>query len=315
VLEEQTKKVRETLDGISSRSRAPFHDGTGSDALNTDEDPSTSQSNLTHAYMLRGVCTSSNVVYLCQSDAITNDSKPDDTADGRDWWRIEYSTATTDVYILRERLSLSSVLEKANSDHHSALLVYANEAAMSPAPIPLSAPLQQFVKEDNVRFLEELQRESGSGTWDTTGDPPFEPLAGWNYDVPASYESHTNGPSSQVADFVEPWVKANVEREKVNSWRADSSMSSTTLTPNTDVEDEAIHSGGLSELREMNDGGGVDVVGDATRVRSDAASLRDVEMVDVELGDVEKEEAEMQERSQGGGARVFHIEDVEKKGG
>ncbi|KAF2652342.1 hypothetical protein K491DRAFT_695661 [Lophiostoma macrostomum CBS 122681] len=385
VLEEQKKKAQELVDNISSRFRPRFDDDkdvqqNGLDSRdggqNTVESDNTNPPALlehTHAYRLCGVSTRRGVYYLLDPD------EKSDASMYKQWWRIEFSTATSDTYIFRERASLSDVLDKASSEHSSALLVYANDSALNTPTIPLSEPLQDFVNKDNAKFEEELQ-----GGWSYGSDSNVEPLGGWNEvnaysDNPPNYAddwAHYGGSSTSLpekdgsandtksyntssldtvfgtggvkiakrvqephySEFNDVHNHNNEMNKRGDHDIPDSAMSSTTLTPNTEIEDEGVDLGGDGqahatgtqgqsdsasasarqkpmEMQEVNGGvaawAGLTEApgGEAMEVEVQSGdgesrqtiNMRDVEMVDVDLGD---------------GRRVAHIENVEaKKGG
>jgi hypothetical protein len=248
-----------------------------------------------YAYKLCGVSTRPSVFYLTDPLIATND---------KNWWRIEYSTATSEAYIFREQLDLSQVVERASTENSSALLVYANEAATSVPPVSLAKPLKDFVEQDNVRFMEELQSNFGDYNMDTNDNQVAEiyhPSQPWKQATDSS--TYTN------------WVDQARARKEYQG--QSSGQSSTTLTPNTDIEDEGIS----MEMQEVNNR--MDTVGGWTGAISNASSEtmsgdamdlgdsqppqtvnpRDVEMRDVDLTDRDNE------------PMTQHIETLERKGG
>lgn len=196
-------------------------------------------------------------------------------------------------------------------------MVYANEAATSPVPIPLSEPLQQFVKDDNVRFLEELQVIEPIGEWNnepTTNSWPRDKTS----EHPPTYADDWAfyGGTSTISAFGNQF-QGHTNKGYTEQKSGDSEMSSTTLTPNTDIEDDGI---GGTEMQEVNGGisawaGGMSsassdtVGGEPMDVVKESQSqqtvnMREVEMVDVDLTGERREEP-----------RVEHIEHLEKKDG
>jgi len=235
------------------------------------------QDAMQHAYQLCGVATRRDVIYVLHPDTASN------VPGAKQWWRIQYDNESGMANMIRDRVDKQQVLERAASEAASALLIYANDAAMSEKPIPLPKPLEDFVKKDKLCFLEELQKshDLGSGNgwedfgdevrgdWDKTGDPPE-----YNHD----------------------WANISSRQYHDEKNKQSSGMSSATLTPNTEMDGE-----GVREMVEVN--GGVDAM---AGLRSDPMGLdtqnRDTQMVDVK--EVPADEPKAQ-----------HIEFAEEKGG
>ncbi|KAF2474107.1 uncharacterized protein BDR25DRAFT_332296 [Lindgomyces ingoldianus] len=289
-LEEEKKKVRETLDRISSRFKGPMDNGTES-AMVATEPSSTingfSSHALTSPFKLYGVSTRPGVYYLLHPDIKS------DIPDAKQWWRIEYSTATSEAYVLRERLTLANVLEKASSEHSSALLVYANEEATRVKPADVPEQLQKFVKQDNLNFLEEL-------TDDLEGKSGVQQIGDWDKNLSTYADdgfAHYGGTSNMSAfgNQFESINTAQFHSQNQESGRkdgGDEEMSSTTLTPNTEVGDD----GAGEEMREVNGGMGAwvgnysnassETVGRDTMDVPVSQQPQTVHMRDVEMGNV-----------------------------
>lgn len=169
-------------------------------------------------YRLWGVATRRDVIYLLHPD------KTSETQNARQWWRMQYDTETTHPTIMRDRLNLEDVLERATSESASVLLVYANDEAISPDPVALPTALEQFVKRDNIEFLEELQKDSTA--WEAFGEK-YNTSLDENWDK-QSYEFHDHD-----------WKNASTQEFHAQSelGKVYGSMSSATLTPNTEMED------------------------------------------------------------------------------
>lgn len=278
-LEQQHKQAQATLDAITMYFKPIVDDGSEAliDLTGPDYPEGQSpQDAMHHPYQLCGVATRRDVIYVLHPDTAST------VPGAKQWWRIQYDNESGTANIIRDRVDRQQVLERATSEAASALLIYANEIAMSEKPIPLSKPLEDFVKKDRLCFLEELQKshDLGSsngwedfgdevrGDWEKTGDPPE-----YNHD----------------------WANIS-SRQFHEKSKQSSSMSSATLTPNTEVEGE-----GVREMVEVNSGADA-MVG----VRSDPMEVdtqnRDVQMVDVK--EVPADESKAQ-----------HIEFAERKGG
>ncbi|KAF2115070.1 hypothetical protein BDV96DRAFT_687792 [Lophiotrema nucula] len=302
VLDEEKTKIRKTLSTISDNFKAPIDDSTDSFMNTAQTDITTANGTsherpLTHPYKLRGVSTRSGVFYILHPDTTSNISGAEQ------WWRMEYSTATSEAYIFREKVTLAQVLEKASSESNKALLVYANEEALSTRNGQSDTPglLRQFIKQDNLKFLEELQSDYPG--LDNVFDPDanIKPLGDWDVDEPPTYAddyAHHGGTSvfgnQWTADPSYGDISARDFHEQ-NSRSSD--LSSATLTPNTEPDDEVLPDSG-TEMREINGGiaawaGGASdassdtVGGEAMDVVDSQATInpRDIEMKDIDLSD------------------------------
>lgn len=139
-------------------------------------DPKTSSRPLRRRYELQGVCTKPNITYIRQRDTdlidLTDDMH-DDQANPDRWWRMSCGDAvqgpTAERGSVDERLPYSveqvtfgDVVEAVQTEHHTAVLVYASTLAVDRPPVALSAALQRFVQNDNEAFYRELAEEHGS---------------------------------------------------------------------------------------------------------------------------------------------------------
>lgn len=246
---------------------------------------------MNHPYKLYGVATRRDVIYLLHPDTTSN------VPGAKQWWRVQYDNESGTANILRSRVDQQQVLERATTEAASVLLIYANDAATSEPPLPLSKPLADFVKKDKLAFLEELQKNHDLGVsagWEDFGD---EPQGEWSK-------------STEPPGYNHDWANINAQYHGEKG-RQSEALSSATLTPNTEVGSES----GVREMVEVNGGrddrtdretnGDVDAF---TGLRSDPMDVdphsqgRDAQMVDVK--EVPAEEP-----------GVKHIEFAEKKGG
>ena len=130
-----------------------------------------------HKYLLRGVATSADVVYVCQRsepDLIELDDSPKALDQ---WWRLARTADREQQVEVRRRYRLHALLVILVADScmqkvevervlrdmwletKTPLMVYATEAAISTARAPLAGPLERFVKADNKGFRQELTRQ------------------------------------------------------------------------------------------------------------------------------------------------------------
>ena len=248
-LDEQSQTIQKTLNSISDRFKPPIDDGVESDAPVNDYPPGQRGQDATkHPYHLCGVSTRRDVIYLLHPDPKPDAADADVNADAKQWWRVQYDSESTSPNIIRDRVDQQQVLERATSEAASVLLVYANEAATSEKPLPLSKPLEDFVKKDNFNFLEELQK-SHQG-WEDYDNEPSVVQGDWDKDPPG---------------YNHDW--ANMSAREFHKPHQDSCMSSATLTPNTDVD---VDVDGDTEVREI-----VDIAASSMSSNASTATIAD----------------------------------------
>ncbi|PFH56964.1 hypothetical protein XA68_15696 [Ophiocordyceps unilateralis] len=111
-------------------------------------------------YLLRGIATPDDVVYLCQSsepDLIELDDEP--RAPER-WWKLAYLRGSGDDELVKaEVVTVECVLREVWEETKTPLIIYATDVALDTAKAPLSASLERFVRADNKAFQQELSRE------------------------------------------------------------------------------------------------------------------------------------------------------------
>ncbi|XWX00063.1 hypothetical protein V2A60_008080 [Cordyceps javanica] len=109
-------------------------------------------------YLLRGVATERDVIYVCRrqhTDLIDLDDtpkKPDQ------WWRLAYVQGEEHP-VKSEKIEIERVLREVWQETKTPLLIYATEDALNTPNDPLSLPLERFVKADNKAFRSELNVE------------------------------------------------------------------------------------------------------------------------------------------------------------
>ncbi|OSS45247.1 hypothetical protein B5807_10232 [Epicoccum nigrum] len=281
-LEEQQNKVQETLNSITNRFKPVINDGNEALIdLTAPEYPEgqSDQDAMHHPYQLCGVATRRDVLYLLHPDTASN------TPGAKQWWRVQYDNESGTANIIRDKVDQQQVLERATSEAASVLLVYANETAFSETHLPLSKPLEDFVKKDKLCFLEELQKnhDLSAGEWMDYGD---EPKGNWSK-------------STDPPGYNHDWANISAQQYYDANRKESSGQSSATLTPNTEPDGDP----GVREMVEIN--GGMDTM---AGLRSDPMDVdsqtqsRDTQMVDVK--EVPAEEPKAQ-----------HIEFAQKKGG
>lgn len=297
-LENQAQKIREIRNSIAARFTPIVDDDADivMDSIFTDYPPGQSPQDAMHRpYKLWGVATRRDVVYLLHPDSTS------DVSGARQWWRMQYDTEATHPTVMRDRLSLQDVLERATSESASVLLVYANDAATSSDPMPLPEALEQFVKKDNINFVEELQKNATG--WESY-DNEYNTSAQGDWDKkPYDYRD-------------DDWnnIGAQEFHARGDDGKVDDTMSSATLTPNTEMDDDEDgkrfdEGNGVvkREMVEITGGDGVkkrrvssETIGEIEGVTQEKSETK---MMDVEMEDVKEE------------PRVHYVEVAQRKDG
>lgn len=212
--------------------------------------------NASRRYTLRGVATKPNITYVLQKkEAVvgvpraagarapldrmdtSSSSQPliqieetpledvddeDTTPRGYQWWRIDYEASSATALQTPPKITITKtpdydVLRAAELEHHSALLVYASDAAVdfvSPSQhdaFELPDALREFVQRDNALFRAESEAEAGHNAryhYDhssTSRNPPYHnhhPDSDHIDDLPPppSYMDHDIAPSIEAID-------------------------------------------------------------------------------------------------------------------
>ncbi|KAH7074596.1 hypothetical protein BKA63DRAFT_513308 [Paraphoma chrysanthemicola] len=297
-LEAQTKKIRETISGISGRFKPVVDDGAEALIDLTDThypEGQSPQDAMHHPYQLCGVATHLGVVYLLHPDPTSS------TPGASQWWRVQYDTESSSPTIRRDRLTQEEVLERAATESASALLIYAHNDAMTVDDLPLTKPLEDFVKKDGYNFMEEIQKAATGweGIYDESAD-----VAKGNWDV-------INGPPHYDEQVDYDWNSMSAQEYHTRD-RNNSNLSSATLTPNTEHDDVGVGVG-VQEMVEIN--GGMDAM---TGLSSASSSTVDGEAMEVDGSGRQHGKASFTDREMvdvQDEPRVQHIEVAEKKGG
>ncbi|KAL7945544.1 hypothetical protein V8C42DRAFT_323454 [Trichoderma barbatum] len=108
-------------------------------------------------YLLRGVATDRDIVYVCQRRYLESVEPEDPSSPIDEWWRLEY--CPNEEQLLRsEKVEIERVLRDVWHETKTPLLIYATEEAVSMPRAPLSDALNMFVRSDNKAFRQELKR-------------------------------------------------------------------------------------------------------------------------------------------------------------
>ncbi|PVI07579.1 hypothetical protein DM02DRAFT_512187 [Periconia macrospinosa] len=244
-LEDEKQKACDALKEVSDSFRVPI------EQVRQTEDSESLHGNK-NTYKLQGVATSSTDYYVLHPKSIEseNSSSPQE----RQWWYVKYDyTNGDDATIIRQEVNIETVCVDASANSGKVLLVYANDAALSLDNIALPTPLQDFVKADNAVLVEEFERNNN--TWATTNEPENWVMNDGDGDPPDyDWNSVTATEYHQLNDH-----KNSANKTGGGGGDADSTMSSTTLTPNTDIDDDlqvvgSDLSSGMQEMKEAKSG-------------------------------------------------------------
>ncbi|UPK95061.1 hypothetical protein LCI18_005996 [Fusarium solani-melongenae] len=110
-------------------------------------------------YLLRGVATTSNIVYVCrrgEADLIELDDEAKTPSD--QWWRMAY-TPGEEQPVKVEKIEIERVFRDMWQETKTPLLVYATDEALNTPMSPLPSQLERFVKAENKTFHQELNQE------------------------------------------------------------------------------------------------------------------------------------------------------------
>ncbi|KAJ4255422.1 hypothetical protein NW762_009417 [Fusarium torreyae] len=168
-LDQRTGSIDADLDKIMAKQRALGK------LLTVPDKPGRPKPMTCKRYLLRGVATSPNVVYVCQREEANlieldvEESKPSDQ-----WWRLAF-TPYEEQAIKAEKIEIEQVLSGMWKETKKPLLVYATEDALQTPKAPLSPQLERFVKVENKAFRQELSQEEAAAT--ETKRAAFDPIS------------------------------------------------------------------------------------------------------------------------------------------
>ncbi|TGZ81046.1 hypothetical protein EX30DRAFT_341029 [Ascodesmis nigricans] len=164
-------------------------------------DPETCDKPLTR-YALRGASISPTKIYVVLP-AQPTDENPSDTItpEGEQWWRFDWSQSSTRIWESNSSVTWSAQkvpateVVEAISATSSVLAIYASEKAIQ-TPLEgttnLPEPLQQFIKQDNAFFAQELNPPISV----SVGSPEKKRHPTWLDDELTDNETTSNRPSS-----------------------------------------------------------------------------------------------------------------------
>ncbi|KAK4066945.1 uncharacterized protein Triagg1_7945 [Trichoderma aggressivum f. europaeum] len=108
-------------------------------------------------YLLRGVATDRDIVYVCQRLYPESAESEDPKSPVDQWWRLEYCP-NEDQLVRSEKVEVERIFRDLWLETKTPLLIYATEEAISTPRAPLSDALNMFVRSDNKAFRQELKR-------------------------------------------------------------------------------------------------------------------------------------------------------------
>ncbi|KAL7790935.1 hypothetical protein V8C37DRAFT_383706 [Trichoderma ceciliae] len=155
-METKTEDLRAQLEQIQAKQRFL------SRLLTNPDKPGRPKPMTCKKYLLRGVASDRDVVYVCQR--LLSDSTESETLETPvdQWWRLEFCP-NEDQPVRSEKVEIERVLRDIWHDTKTPLLVYATEEAVSTPRAPLSDALNMFVKLDNKAFRQELKQPVADG--------------------------------------------------------------------------------------------------------------------------------------------------------
>ncbi|KAK7421394.1 hypothetical protein QQX98_002288 [Neonectria punicea] len=152
-LETRVKGLNDDLDRIKARQRFLGR------LLTVPDKPGRPRPMTCNKYLLRGVATSSDVVYVCRRAAVDLVDLADEPSSRSDqWWRLAY-IATEEQPVKAEKVEIERVFRDMWQETKTPLLVYATEKALDTPRTPLTSALERFIKAENKAFRQELNQE------------------------------------------------------------------------------------------------------------------------------------------------------------
>lgn len=130
-----------------------------------------------HKYTLRGVSVNNYLTYIkrkAEPDLIDMDLGAEVPKEMDEWWKIEYFVSGSKPVNI-EKITENEVLLSAYRDSKSCTVVYASEKAMSWPNHALPAPLENFVRADNLAFSAEFPVDHSSTDVQMESNSPRSP--------------------------------------------------------------------------------------------------------------------------------------------
>ncbi|PON26911.1 hypothetical protein TGAM01_v204412 [Trichoderma gamsii] len=150
-IETRTEDLRAQLEQIQAKQRFLGR------LLTKPEKPGRPKPMTCKKYLLRGIATDKDIVYVCQR--VPSESAGPESSDvpTDQWWRLELCT-DEDQPVKSEKIDIERILKSVWYETKTPLLLYATEEAVSTPKAPLSDALNMFAKSDNKAFRQELRQ-------------------------------------------------------------------------------------------------------------------------------------------------------------
>lgn len=105
--------------------------------------PDNSDRQLKYKYLLRGVATTKDVVYVCRraEPDLIEMGEGDDGSPRDQWWRLAYVESDQDP-LKTQKVTFGEVTQMMWEESKTPMLVYATEEAINETPMQLSSALQ-----------------------------------------------------------------------------------------------------------------------------------------------------------------------------
>ncbi|KAI9149409.1 hypothetical protein HJFPF1_11461 [Paramyrothecium foliicola] len=168
-LEERMKALKAQLEQIQAKQRFLGK------LLTVPDKPGRPKPMSCKRYLLRGVATPTDIVYVCrraEPDLIDLDDAP---RHSDQWWRLAYAAKDSEP-VRSEKVEVERVLRDVWHETKTPLLIYATENALNTPCSPLSSPLERFVRVENKAFRQELSAEKAEAV-ETRGRASIETLS------------------------------------------------------------------------------------------------------------------------------------------
>lgn len=230
----------------------------------------------THSYKLCGFAISKTEYFIRQVACYPGELEKQES-----WWHIEYKYKENpeETSIDRNEVTIDQMLTHIDTFTENAILIYANQAAFTPKPLPLSADLENFIKQDNTNFQQEIANEKArvAASWGAQYDENdgneiignwFNGDSGWGSSnvTPAGHGYQSSKTLTPDTDINPPSYQDVASRDEVQEEVVE-----------IHLEDEKKES---MEMQEIN--GGINVWSGASNASSETVGrIEDVQMMDV----------------------------------
>ncbi|KAK5993638.1 hypothetical protein PT974_07073 [Cladobotryum mycophilum] len=169
-VETRAKDLRAQLEQIKAKQRFLGR------LLTNPDKPGRSKPMTCKKYLLRGVATEADVVYVCQRLERDLIDLGDNQKHLDQWWRLAYAPTDSQQPVKSEKVEVERVLREMWQETKTPLLVYATEESLNTLREPLVDSLDRFVRSENRAFRIELSQESSRSS-EERGRPAVDPIS------------------------------------------------------------------------------------------------------------------------------------------